>query len=169
MKYNCPVCDKSGLENYIETHVTCPQCNSDLKPYLLINKNVNNNTSKILIYLVFLLGVSSVVLIGLYLNISNDLSDQNESNLAINNQYADTVKTLRLLSKQETSASNINNSHENYNDFIYLVKSGDNLSKIAKIFYGKPELYNKIVSDNNLTFPYSIQIGQKITIKIKGN
>jgi len=169
MKYNCPVCDKSGLENYIETHVTCPQCNSDLKPYLLINKNLNNNTSKILIFLVILLGLSTVVLSGLYLNITKDLKYQNESSMTNINQYIDSLKTLRLFSNQETSSSPINNSHENYSDFIYIVKSGDNLSKIAKIFYGKPELYNKIVSDNNLAFPYSIGIGQKITIKLKSN
>lgn len=53
-------------------------------------------------------------------------------------------------------------SEENY----YEIKSGDNLSKISKKFYGNPNLYNKIfeankevIKDVNLIYP-----GQKIRI-----
>lgn len=48
----------------------------------------------------------------------------------------------------------------------YEIKSGDNLSKISKNFYGNPNLYNKIfeankevIKDANLIYP-----GQKIRI-----
>ena len=34
--------------------------------------------------------------------------------------------------------------------FIYIVKSGDNLSKIAHLFYNDWEMYKKIEEDNNL-------------------
>lgn len=47
---------------------------------------------------------------------------------------------------------------------MYIVKSGDNLSKISKAFYGNANEYPKIVNANNLADPDKIQVGQKLTI-----
>lgn len=47
---------------------------------------------------------------------------------------------------------------------MYVVKSGDNLSKISKVFYGNPNEYPKIAKANSLADPNKIQIGQKLTI-----
>jgi len=51
---------------------------------------------------------------------------------------------------------------------LFLIKSGDNLSKISKQFYGDPNKYNRIfeanrevIKDANLIFP-----GQKIRIPL---
>jgi hypothetical protein len=48
----------------------------------------------------------------------------------------------------------------------YEVKSGDNLSKISKQFYGDPNEYMKIFYANRdkLNDPDKIQVGQKLTI-----
>ena len=47
---------------------------------------------------------------------------------------------------------------------MYVVKSGDNLSKISKVFYGNPNEYPKIAKANSLADPNKIQVGQKLTI-----
>jgi nucleoid-associated protein YgaU len=49
---------------------------------------------------------------------------------------------------------------------IYEVKSGDNLSKISKQFYGDPNEYMRIFYANRdqLRDPDKIQVGQKLTI-----
>lgn len=49
---------------------------------------------------------------------------------------------------------------------IYSVKSGDNLSKIAKQFYGDPDEYMRIYYANRdkLRDPDKIQVGQELTI-----
>jgi LysM repeat protein len=49
---------------------------------------------------------------------------------------------------------------------IYEVKSGDNLSKISKQFYGDPNDYMRIFYANRdkLRDPDQIQVGQKLTI-----
>lgn len=167
MSNNCPVCEKSGLENYTKTHVICPQCNSDLKPYLLINNNLKSNKNKVFLFFVFLLGILLLVSIIIFLNIYNESKKQNESSLTIIHQYRDTINTIRSSSKQDTTLPISKNLYENYSNFNYEVKEGDNLSRISKIFYGKPENYYKIVSDNNLNFPYTLKIGQKITIKFQ--
>lgn len=51
----------------------------------------------------------------------------------------------------------------------YTVKSGDNLSKISKEFYGDPNEYMKIFYANRdkLRDPDRIQVGQQLTIPAK--
>jgi nucleoid-associated protein YgaU len=47
---------------------------------------------------------------------------------------------------------------------MYIVKSGDTLSKIAKTFYGNPNEYNKIAQANNIPNPDKIQAGHQLKI-----
>ena len=47
---------------------------------------------------------------------------------------------------------------------LYVVKSGDSLSKISKSFYGNPNEYTKITQANNIPNPDKIQIGQQLKI-----
>lgn len=47
---------------------------------------------------------------------------------------------------------------------VYVVKSGDNLSKISKSFYGDANQYPKIAKANNIPNPDKIQVGQELKI-----
>lgn len=47
---------------------------------------------------------------------------------------------------------------------LYVVKSGDNLSKISKSFYGNPNQYTKIAEANDISDPDKIQVGQELKI-----
>jgi nucleoid-associated protein YgaU len=47
---------------------------------------------------------------------------------------------------------------------MYVVKSGDTLSKISKNYYGDANQYNKIAQANNISNPEKIQIGQELKI-----
>ena len=49
-------------------------------------------------------------------------------------------------------------------DQSYTVKSGDNLSKISKLFYGDANQYQKIAQANGLDNPDKIRAGQTLTI-----
>src|SRR5688572_13140707 len=44
MSHACPICQQAGLPDYRIDHVICPQCNSDLKAYLLLNNIANSNS-----------------------------------------------------------------------------------------------------------------------------
>ena len=48
----------------------------------------------------------------------------------------------------------------------YSVKSGDNLSKISKRFYGSADHYSNIASASNISDPNKIQVGQELTIPV---
>ena len=47
---------------------------------------------------------------------------------------------------------------------LYIVKSGDNLSKISKSFYGNPNEYTKIAQANSIADPDKIRVGQELKI-----
>lgn len=49
-------------------------------------------------------------------------------------------------------------------DQIYIVRSGDNLSKISKYFYGDTNKYMDIAKANSLADPNKVQVGQKLKI-----
>ena len=46
----------------------------------------------------------------------------------------------------------------------YTIKSGDNLSKVSKLFYGNANKYEQIAKANNLSDPDKIQVGQEIQV-----
>jgi LysM repeat protein len=48
----------------------------------------------------------------------------------------------------------------------YIIKSGDNLSKVSKLFYGTPNKYNQIASANGMDNPDKIQTGQQINVPV---
>ena len=48
----------------------------------------------------------------------------------------------------------------------YTIQSGDNLSKVSKLFYGTPNKYPQIAKANNLGNPDKIQPGQQITLPV---
>ena len=47
---------------------------------------------------------------------------------------------------------------------MYVVQSGDNLSKISKSFYGNPNEYTKIAQANSISDPDKIRVGQQLKI-----
>jgi nucleoid-associated protein YgaU len=47
---------------------------------------------------------------------------------------------------------------------VYVVQSGDNLSKISKYFYGSPNKFMDIAKANGLADPNKIQVGQQLKI-----
>lgn len=49
---------------------------------------------------------------------------------------------------------------------IYKVKKGDTLWKIATKYYGSGKQYTKIAKKNNIKKPYTIKVGQKLTIPL---
>ncbi len=48
----------------------------------------------------------------------------------------------------------------------YTIKSGDNLSKISKLFYGNPNKYQQIAQANGISDPNLIRAGQQINIPV---
>ena len=51
-------------------------------------------------------------------------------------------------------------------DQAYTIKSGDNLSKVSKLFYDNPNKYPQIAQANGISDPDKIQVGQQINLPV---
>lgn len=160
MSNNCPICDKAGLPDYTKNIVVCPQCNSDLKAFILLNSISKPNKSKIWTYLIIGISLLSVAFLGLFLKSNSDKKELIAKNVILNDsiskmQIADVTKeeVQPIAEKQEATIK-------------YVVKKGDYPYKIAQIFYNDGSKYKQIEADNNLEKPYTLKVGQILTIKI---
>jgi nucleoid-associated protein YgaU len=48
----------------------------------------------------------------------------------------------------------------------YTIKSGDNLSKISKLFYGNANKYQQIADANGISDPNLIKVGQQLNVPV---
>jgi nucleoid-associated protein YgaU len=171
---NCPICNKPGLPDFTSKPVICPQCNSDLKGFALLEQtiSIHNKTVKkqkdkytaileqtnsahkktvkkqkyiyTLLLAIVVLGFSVIVFfpsntateLPPIVQNNDSIIDVLEAKLEVKELEINRLQSL-LVEPKETS-------------FLYIVKSGDNLSKIALLFYNNWEMYKKIEEDNNL-------------------
>lgn len=168
MSYNCPVCNKTGLPDYKTIEVTCSQCNSNLKAYMLLstisNEKAPKRTNFFIPASITLLAISIVIVFFNWDTSSKKdevtivekslLPSQNDSLIIYKNQIAQLKDSLL-------------NSKKQIETFNYTIKSGDCLSKISYNFYGDWRQYKMIEEDNNLQNPYKLSVGQILKIKIK--
>jgi LysM repeat protein len=169
MTCNCPVCNKTGLPDYRSVEVVCPQCNSNLRPYLVLSKFSNNggNKKNKFILPIAIISFATIVLV-IYFNERNikETSVTNKSETTIVNNkvdstsyYKDKLKQLEAIPKTLDTPTEV--------AINYAVKRGDCLSTIAQNFYGDWRTYTKIEEDNKLQKPYRLNPGQILIIKIK--
>jgi uncharacterized membrane protein YvbJ len=169
-KMNCPVCDKSGLPDYNLNSVVCPQCNSDLsgfvqleKSSIVYNKSVKRQKRLVVISVI----VALVLILLLFMPRSKKQAEIIQAELQqketiinkLSSELSNKDEEIQILKRTNQETEEIN--------FYYVVKKGDNLSKIAYLFYNDWEMYKKIQRDNNLKPGDLIMPKDKLIIKIK--
>jgi nucleoid-associated protein YgaU len=165
MQFNCPVCNKAGLPDFTANPIICPQCNSDLKPFLLLHSLKSPaRPSANLFLLVATIIVACIFTVLYFVSVSDRKQIVSENSETIL-QFQDSINTLQAaITKVQIVKAPIKSSDT---EFIiqYKVKKGDYTSKIAEIFYNDWRMYKKIETDNNLKQPYILNVGQLLTIK----
>ena len=160
----CPICDKTGIPDFIKEDVVCPCCNSDLRIYRKIHlssiKTNESQKNKWPLIIVFLF----IVVIGV---VGWRYSEQSELQSQLSN-----MKTL--LAEKETKIVKLTDSIKNLSQPVkynldnsqwYIVKQGDSFCKISRIVYGTEGKYKKIIELNNLKSNTILQPGDSIRIK----
>jgi LysM repeat protein len=164
MNHNCPICNKAGLPDYTKNSVICPQCNSDLKSFLLLHSISTHKKNTATPYLIIGFSLLTVVFLGLFLQTNstkNELVTKSTNLINSNLCLSDSINQLN------NTIVNIANVTENKEITInYIVKKGDYLYKIAQFFYGDGNKYKQIEADNQLVQPYTLKVGQVLIIKI---
>ena len=178
---NCPICDKAGLS---ENATSCPQCESDLSGYILIEKIrtqqgeleerhqalssevVNEKVKKR--NLVMLSSVLLLACLGfgawLYTSQGTKIVDDNHTKV-LRDSF------LAVIEEKDAQINSFENEKVNAKDeeiaIKYVIKKGDNLMKIARFFYNDEARYHDIVETNNLTANTPILIGDTLTLNLK--
>jgi len=148
MTYNCPICQKPGLEDFTLKPIVCPQCNSDLKGFLLINSTNKETKSKIRKLVLFFTS-SIIVFLGVFLTIYFSVHNNSQSTDVKDLNATDSIYYYKnYISKLQ---KDINSRIDKMSHFNYIVKPGDNLSSIAQFFYNDWRLYKIIEKDNHLS------------------
>jgi LysM repeat protein len=164
MSYNCPICNKAGLPDYTKNFVVCPQCNSDLKAFSLLNSISKPQKSKIGMYAIVGISLLSIVLLGLFIKSNSDKNELVAKNVILNDSIAK-IESINVANEKEvpTTPAIVEKQDVTIN---YVVKKGDYPYKIAQFFYNDGSKYKQIEADNNLEQPYTLKVGQVLIIKI---
>ena len=177
---NCPICDKAGL---LESATSCPQCESDLSGYILL-ENIKNKQGKLEVEqeelsskvlnekarrrnLMILSSALSIVCLGFMIRLYTINSDKV---LADNKAMVLSDSLIAVIEEKDTQIENLENENSNGNkeniSVKYVVKRGDNLMKIARFFYNDKTRYKDIIEANNLIRKAPILIGDTLTINL---
>ena len=149
---NCPICNKSGLPDFTSKPVTCPQCNSDLKGFALLEKtnSVHNKTVKKQKYIYSLLLIFVVLVFSFIVFFPSETTNNLPPIIQNNDSIIEVLEAKLKVKELEINRLQSSVVETKETSFLYIVKSGDNLSKIALLFYNDWEMYKKIEEDNNL-------------------
>jgi hypothetical protein len=160
---NCPICNKPDIGDYTNEHVVCPQCNSNLKGFMLFSlsqKRVNVTIKRLYFsFAILFFLILSIVAFSFFHN-------NNAINISSAACYvkSDTIKYYQgiIYKLNQDHQSDLENL-----SMIYIVKPGDNLSKIAHFFYNDWEKYKMIEQENNLAPNHILLPNEKLKISLK--
>ena len=167
MEFNCPICNKVGLPDYRTIETICPQCNSDLKPFVLLNSISESKKEKK--PPLILLGTILITIVFAFLFIKSvfDKKEILSDNLKRETKYKDSIRILQSHNEQKSILPIGQKTTKKESLIKYKIRKKDTLSKIAKFFYNDWSMYKKIEDLNNLKHPYTLKIGQILLIKIE--
>lgn len=161
MSVNCPICSKAGLPDYRIAPTTCPQCNSDLRPFLLLN-TIEKEKATRRIWLVS----GGVVLVCCVLALIY-FSLVRQKN-AIKSTPEPPVALLDSIKKLQTVITKLSIEQKPQEVVIpYKVRRGDYPAKIAAFFFNDWKMYKKIEADNHIKQPCVLRVNQMLLIKLK--
>jgi len=163
MNHNCPICNKAGLPDYTKSEVVCPQCNSDLKAFLLLDSISAPEKRSFRIYALLGLALLTVLFLGLFVKSNIDKNEIIATNIILNDSISN-LKSKNVAPEKPNEEPQKLESREA--TIKYVVKKGDYPYKIAQFFYGDGNRYKQIEADNELKQPYTLKVGQILLIKI---
>ncbi len=158
MTEKCPVCGKSGLPDYSKIPSVCPQCNSDLNGYFLIGQaqKAIQRKNRVLAGLFLCFFVSMTLLVLAAQRIYN--SEEENSGLAGDKNQIN-LRNLEFLTAETNREENI--------QIRYVIRKGDNLSTIARFFYGDWRHYKQIMIDNLILDEFHLIPNDTLLIKVR--
>ena len=148
--YNCPICDKPGLEDYSKKRIECPGCGSDLGVFIdLKQTTIRGNKYKIAIFTI--IGFTSILSIFLIISLVKSNENLNSSLVRSNElseRLAITENTIIQLNDSLKSIQQAQVSNKDSISNYYVVKRGDSFCLISYKLFGT-EKYAKDIAALN--------------------
>jgi len=163
MNHNCPICNKAGLSDYTRNEVVCPQCNSDLKVFLLLDSISKPVKGRFGIYALIGLNLLAILFLGLFIKTNAVKKEILATNIVLNDSITILIREKLALERQNEQLPLTESKEVTVK---YVVKKGDYPYKIAQFFYGDGNRYKQIEADNALVQPHTLRVGQILLIKI---
>lgn len=163
MNHNCPICNKAGLPDYTKSEVVCPQCNSDLKAFLLLDSISAPEKGRFGTYAIIGLSLLAILFLGLYIKSNSDKNEILATKIVLNDSISNVKNEIVATEKPKEEPRIIESKEVSVK---YVVKKGDYPYKIAQFFYSDGNKYKQIEADNDLEQPYTLKVGQILLIKI---
>jgi LysM repeat protein len=163
MSHNCPICNKAGLPDYTKNVVACPQCNTDLKAFLLLDSISKTKKGRFSTYALIGISLLAILFLGLFVKSNSEKSEILATNIVLNDSISN-LKSEKVATEKPKEEPQIIESKEAI--VKYVVKKDDYPYKIAQFFYGDGSKYEQIEADNKLEQPYTLKVGQTLLIKI---
>lgn len=170
----CPICKKTGINDFLKEDVVCPCCGSDLSVYRKIDilSEYNNNFHKNESRQKWLIGISliacslfvfSIFLFSIY---SKVRANTHQLVLEVENLKKENIELLDSIAKtNEIKIVSKAAGLESINNKWYIIKKGDSFCKISQHLYGTESIYKEIIQLNNLTESTLLFPGDSLRIK----
>jgi nucleoid-associated protein YgaU len=177
----CPICDKAGLP---ENAMICPQCDSDLSGFILIQKvatqkqlsekqrlELKQELQKNKIQKRNVLLLSSAFILLLFCTSLWLWSDEKGTSPLSPYEQFKTDSLVNLIEEKEALIYQTKEENEalksQKGQLKYVVKEGDYLIKISRFFYGDEEHYLDIIQENNLQDNAALLVGDTLILNLQ--
>ncbi len=154
----CPVCGKTGIDDYLNNDVKCPCCGNDLSIYRVIEQ-IPEDGHKTNIWKPI-----SVVAILVAAGLGMMLYTQKPSvPISVTEELAQLKDSVEVLNAQLAQSNAI--SVQPSSNYKYVVLRGDSYWAISKKFYGTGTRAEEIAQQNDRTLDTPLNVGDTLIIK----
>lgn len=163
-EYQCPVCGKVGIPDYLSQDTTCPCCGSDLSIFRVIDQLPQTARNRRNIWKpIAAVAIVAAVVMGSFLTFQNrgtSINNQERENISKVESLQDSIS---ILNAKLDSAVALNTTQNN--GIQYVVKKGDSFWSISRRIYGTGTRYEEIATANGLDINSPLHQGDTIIVK----
>ena len=163
---DCPVCQKKGIDDYIQQEITCPQCDSDLSSYKYIHDLDSISGDRRIFTLPSLILLLLVSAIAAFL-VNSGKSTKSELDSTIIELQGQLNDQNLMVKDLQSSVEVLKDSLSSPRFMTYVIQKGDSPWVVSKRFYGTPLKFRVIQEDNNLIENSKFQPGRTLKIRIE--
>lgn len=154
----CPVCGKTGIDDYLNNDVKCPCCGSDLNIYRVIEQIPEEGHKTNIWKPISVVAILAATGFGVML-----YTQKPSVPTSVNEELAQLKDSVEVLNTQLAQSKDL--SVQPSSIYKYVVLHGDSYWSISKKFYGTGTRSEEIAQQNDRTLDTPLYVGDTLIIK----